>query len=92
MKDGSGPDRNMADFFWCMMASQRGWSIEETAHKQVEVSARAQERMRLRDEGYALVTAQNAAAGRRTRTAAGQGMSSLSTVDSVTATLYSSDH
>jgi hypothetical protein len=61
-KDGSGPDRSMADFFWCMMASQRGWSIEETAHKLVEVSARAQERMRLKDEGYPLITAQNAAA------------------------------
>jgi hypothetical protein len=52
----------MANFFWCMMASQRGWSIEETASKLLEVSARAQERMRLRDEGYALITAQNAAA------------------------------
>jgi hypothetical protein len=52
----------MADFFWCMMAAQRGWSIEETANKLLEVSARAQERMRLRDEGYALITAQNAAA------------------------------
>jgi hypothetical protein len=52
----------MADFFWCMMAAQRGWSIEETASKLLEVSARAQERMRLRDEGYALITAQNAAA------------------------------
>jgi hypothetical protein len=34
----------MADFFWCMMAAQRGWSIEETANKLMEVSARAQER------------------------------------------------
>jgi hypothetical protein len=61
-KDGSGPDRSMADFFWCMMAVQRGWSIEETAHQLVEVSARAQERVRLKDEGYARVTAENAAA------------------------------
>ena len=52
----------MADFFWCMMAAQRGWSIEETANKLLEVSAKAQERARLRDEGYALITAQNAAA------------------------------
>jgi hypothetical protein len=41
----------MADFFWCMMAAQRGWSIEETAHKLLEVSAKAQERARLHDEG-----------------------------------------
>jgi hypothetical protein len=44
------------------MAAQRGWSIEETANKLMEVSARAQERARLYDEGYALITAQNAAA------------------------------
>lgn len=61
-KEGDGPDRSMADFFWCMMAAQRGWSIEETANKLMEVSAKAQERARLHDEGYALITAQNAAA------------------------------
>ena len=61
-KEGDGPDRSMADFFWCMMAAQRGWSIEETAGKLMEVSAKAQERARLQDEGYALITAQNAAA------------------------------
>jgi hypothetical protein len=38
----TGPDRSMADFFWCMMAAQRGWSIEETASKLLEVSAKAQ--------------------------------------------------
>lgn len=52
----------MADFFWCMLAAQRGWGIEETADKLLEVSAKAQERARLHDEGYALITAQNAAA------------------------------
>jgi hypothetical protein len=45
-----------------MMAAQRGWSIEETASKLLEVSAKAQERARRRDEGYALITAQNTAA------------------------------
>ena len=50
----------MADFFWCMMAAQRGHSIENIAGKLLEVSAKAQERARLHDEGYALVTAQNA--------------------------------
>jgi hypothetical protein len=43
-KEGDGPDRSMADFFGCMMAAQRGWSIEETASKLLEISARAQER------------------------------------------------
>jgi hypothetical protein len=54
----------MADIFWCMMAAQRGWSIEETANKLMEVSAKPQERAGLHDEGYALITAQNAAATR----------------------------
>jgi hypothetical protein len=44
------------------MAAQRGHSIEETADKLLEISARTQERVRLHDEGYALITAQNAAA------------------------------
>jgi hypothetical protein len=61
-KEGDGPDRSMADFFWCMMAAQRGWSIEETANELLKVSGKAQERVRLHDEGYALITAQNAAA------------------------------
>ena len=42
-QEGSGPDRSIADFFWCLQAAQRGWSIEETANKLLEVSARAQE-------------------------------------------------
>jgi hypothetical protein len=58
----SGQDRSMADFFWCLMAAQRGHGIEETASKLLEVSEKAQERARLHDEGYALITAQNAAA------------------------------
>jgi hypothetical protein len=33
LKEGDGPDRSMADFFWCMLAAQRGWSIEETPSK-----------------------------------------------------------
>jgi hypothetical protein len=61
-REGTGPSRSHADFFWCLMAAQRGHSIEETADKLLEVSARAQERARLHDEGYALITAQNAAA------------------------------
>jgi DNA primase RepB-like protein len=58
--DGDGPSRSHADFTWCMMAAQRGHSIEDIANKLLEVSAKAQERARLHDEGYALVTARNA--------------------------------
>lgn len=61
-KEGQGPDRSMADFFWCLMAAQRGHNIEDIADKLLEVSPKAQERARLHDEGYALITAQNAAA------------------------------
>ena len=63
-KKGDDADRSVADFFWCMMAAQRGWSIEETANKLLHVSAKAQERARLHDEGYAMITSQNAAAMR----------------------------
>ena len=59
---GTGPDRSMADFSWCMTAIDWGWSIEQTATKLPDVSERAAERVRLKDEGYALITAQNAAA------------------------------
>jgi len=61
-RDGSGPDRSMADFTWCMTAIDWGFPIEETAAKLSEVSDKARERVRLRDEGYPLITAQNAAA------------------------------
>jgi len=71
--DGSGPDRSKADFFWCLQAAKRGWSAEETAEKLLEVSAKAQERARLRDEGYALATAQNAAVAAARGSQAGRG-------------------
>jgi len=60
--DGNGPDRSMADFTWCMTAIDWGWSIEETARKLPEVSEKARQRVQLKDEGYPLITAQNAAA------------------------------
>jgi hypothetical protein len=60
-KEGGSPDRSIADFFWCKLAAQLGWSVEEIADKLFEVSAKAQERARLHDEGYAIITAQNAA-------------------------------
>jgi hypothetical protein len=68
---------------WSKWAVQRGWSVEETAAKLTEVSAKAQERLRIKtDAGYALLTASNAAAaverdrGRRQslRGAAGPGI------------------
>ena len=37
-REGSGPDRSMADFIWCMTAIDWGWSIEDTAGKLPEVS------------------------------------------------------
>jgi hypothetical protein len=69
----------MADFFWCMMAAQRGWSIEETAKKLLEASAKAQERSRLRYDGYALITAQNAAAAAERGRQKGRGVGLLLT-------------
>jgi hypothetical protein len=59
---GNGPDRSLADYFFCKMAAQRGWSLEETEQKLLEVSEKARERARRGDEGYAHVTALNAAA------------------------------
>jgi hypothetical protein len=63
LKSDGTPDRSLADFMWCKWAIQRGHSIEETADKLAEVSAKAQERIRIRgDRGYTLLTARNAAA------------------------------
>jgi len=59
---GKGPSRSHADFFFCKMAAQRGWSIDETEQKLLEVSEKARERARCGDEGYSHVTAVNAAA------------------------------
>jgi hypothetical protein len=59
---GNGPDRSKADFDWSMTAIDWGWNVEDTAAKLLEVSDRARERVRLRDKGYPLITAQNAAA------------------------------
>jgi hypothetical protein len=50
-----------------------GWSIEETANKLLEVSVSAWERARLHDDGYALITAQNAAAAATRDRQSGRG-------------------
>jgi hypothetical protein len=59
---GNGPSRSHADFFFCKRAARRGWSIEETEEKLLEVSEKARERVRCGDAGYVHVTAVNAAA------------------------------
>lgn len=59
-KDGSGPDRSMADFMFCKWSAERGWQKEEIAAKLLEVSPKAQERAARADEGYATLTAENA--------------------------------
>jgi hypothetical protein len=49
--EGTGPDRSRANYFWCMLAAQRGWSVEETVAELLKVSEKAQERARPGDEG-----------------------------------------
>jgi len=59
-KDGSGPDRSMADWTFCLFAARRGFTAHEIEAQLLQVSPRAQERARCHDEGYARITAQNA--------------------------------
>jgi hypothetical protein len=58
----NGPDRSRADFWWSYLALQRGWSIEDTEAKLLEVSEKARERVRGGDTGYVHVTVTNAGA------------------------------
>jgi hypothetical protein len=58
--DGSGRDRSRADFLWCKWAIERGRSVEETAARLMELTAKAQEARH--GKPYALGTAQRAAA------------------------------
>jgi hypothetical protein len=53
-----GPDMSRADFTWALMAVRRGQTVEDTAARLAELSSKA----RQNGEGYALRTAQNAAA------------------------------
>ena len=57
-RDQTGPDISRADFTWCMTAISWDHTIEETATRLMEKSAKAREN----GECYALLTAQNAAA------------------------------
>ena len=59
------PDISRADFAWCMTAIDWGWSIEDTAARLLQESAKAKEN----GESYALVSAQNAAAAVQRRKA-----------------------
>ena len=59
---GTGPSRSHADYWWCYLALQRHWTIEDTEAKLVEVSGKARERVRLGDPGYVHTTVLNAAA------------------------------
>ena len=52
------PDISRADFTFCLLAIDWGWSVEETAARLMQESGKAQEN----GEAYALRTARNAAA------------------------------
>jgi hypothetical protein len=54
----TGPDVSRADFFWSMLAAQRGFSIDAIAQRLMQLSAKAQENGEL----YARLTATNATA------------------------------
>jgi hypothetical protein len=54
----TGPDTSRADFFFAMLCSQWGWTVEETADRLMELSSKAQEN----GQQYAKLTAENAAA------------------------------
>jgi hypothetical protein len=61
----TGPDISRADFFWSLVAAQRGWDAGAIAHRLMQMSTKAKEN----GEEYARVTAQNAveAASRKSR-------------------------
>jgi hypothetical protein len=57
-RSGDRPDISRADFTFCLLAIDWGWSVEETADRLMQESGKAQEN----GEAYALRTARNAAA------------------------------
>ena len=57
-QEETGPDISRADFVWCMTAITWGWSVDDTAERLMEESTKAQ----ANGEGYAELTARNAAA------------------------------
>ncbi len=57
-RSGYRPDISRADYTFCLLAIDWGWSLEETAARLMQESGKAQEN----GEAYALRTARNAAA------------------------------
>ena len=57
-RDGDRPDISRADYTFCLLAIDWGWTIEQTAARLMQESGKAQEN----GEAYALRTAQRAAA------------------------------
>jgi len=55
-RGGQRPDVSRADFTWCMIAIDWGWSIDQTAARLMEESTKAREN----GERYAVLTAQRA--------------------------------
>ena len=60
-RDGTGPDRSRADYWWCFLAIAWGHGVNETAERLLEESSKAR-LMEDRSKGYAAMTAENAAA------------------------------
>jgi hypothetical protein len=58
--DKTGPDISRADFTFCMIAADWGWSVNETAERLMQESPKAQEREN--GEAYAARTARAGAA------------------------------
>jgi hypothetical protein len=73
LKEDGSPDRSEADFSWAKNAAKRGWSIKETEEMLLEVSPKAKDRARSGDEGYARVTAENAAVAAKQGRRLGRG-------------------
>jgi hypothetical protein len=63
VRGGGRPDRSLADYTFCLLAIDWGWSVEDTAARLMQESAKAQEN----GEAYALRTARNAAAALKKR-------------------------
>jgi hypothetical protein len=57
-REGGRPDRSRADYTFCLLAIDWGWTVEESADRLMQESAKAQEN----GEAYALRTARAAAA------------------------------
>jgi hypothetical protein len=58
VRGGSRPDISRADYTFCLLAIDWGWSLEETAARLMQESSKAQEN----GEAYVLRTARSAAA------------------------------